>query len=178
MFEIFMQAVWLILPAGVANMAPVLFKWLPLFNVPVDFGARFRGQPLFGAHKTYRGFLAGIFMAVLVVYIQQLLYPQMTAYSLINYSEINIWYVGFLLGFGALFGDMIESFFKRQVGIASGKSWAPFDQIDWILGGLIFISFCQIISWKVWIAAILLFGLLHPIVNLIGYYLGVKKNKF
>ena len=178
MWEILIKAVWLILPAGISNMSPVLFKWLPFLNVPVDLGYKFRGKPLFGKNKTYRGFLVGTLMAILTVYIQKLLYPHMAAYSVLDYSEICILLVGFLLGFGALLGDMIESFFKRQVGITSGKPWPPFDQIDWIVGGLIFVSFHTTIPWPIWIAAILIFGLLHPIINLIGYYLGIKKNKF
>lgn len=178
MEQILFSSIWLILPAGIANMSPVLFKWLPLLNVPVDFGKTFRGQPLFGAHKTYRGFLVGTLMAILAVYIQKLLYPQMVAYSVIDYSQINVWTVGFLLGFGALFGDMVKSFFKRRVGVASGKSWVPFDQIDWIVGALIFLNFYQRLDWKIWFTSLLLFGLIHPIINLIGYYLKIKKNKF
>ena len=44
----------------------------------------------------------------------------------------------FSICFGALIGDIIESFFKRRVGIERGKNWIPFDQLDFILGVLFF----------------------------------------
>ena len=82
------------------------------------------------------------------------------------------------MGFGALLGDLIESFFKRQVGIGSGKPWFPFDQIDWVLGSPLISSLYISHSREIIIVSIILFGLLHPLVNLVGYYLGIKSNKF
>jgi len=35
-------------------------------------------------------------------------------------------------------GDIIESFFKRRIGKKRGESWVPFDQLDFILGVLLF----------------------------------------
>lgn len=178
MIEIIIQTFWLLLPAGFANMAPVLFKWIPFINHPVDFNKKFRDKPIFGKNKTYRGFLFGILTAILIVFIQKNLYEYTSSISLINYSEINVFLLGFLMGFGALFGDLIESFFKRQMGIDSGKPWFPFDQTDWVIGSLIFAVFYVNIEIKIIAVSILLFGILHPIINLIGYYLGIKKNKF
>lgn len=178
MIDIIIQTFWLLLPAGFANMAPVLFKWIPFINYPVDFNRKFRNKPIFGKNKTYRGFLFGILTAILIVFIQKNLYESTSSISLINYSEINVFLLGFLMGFGALFGDLIESFFKRQIGIGPGKPWFPFDQTDWVIGSLIFSAFYIHIEIKIMVVSILLFGILHPIINLIGYYLGIKKNKF
>ena len=44
----------------------------------------------------------------------------------------------FSLCFGALLGDVIESFFKRRVGKDRGQDWIPFDQLDFLVGALIF----------------------------------------
>ena len=71
MIDIIIQTFWLLLPAGFANMAPVLFKWIPLMNYPVDYNKKFRDKPVFGKNKTYRGFLFGILIAILVVFIQK-----------------------------------------------------------------------------------------------------------
>ena len=46
----------------------------------------------------------------------------------------------FSLCFGALCGDIIESFFKRRVGKNRGENWIIFDQLDFILGA-VFLSF-------------------------------------
>lgn len=168
---------WFFLPAGIANMAPVLFKWIP-FETPIDFNKKFHGKPIFGETKTYRGFIVGIIFATLTVYLQQHYYPHPENHVLINYESINVCLLGFLFGFGALFGDLIESFFKRRLNMPSGWLWAPFDQLDWIIGAIVLSSLYVSIGTKNIFAALIIFGLLHPIVNLIGYSLHVKTNKF
>lgn len=178
MLDIIIQAFWLLLPAGFANMAPVLFNRLNFLNYPVDFNILLNKKPLLGKHKTYRGLFFGIILSIIVVYIQKLAYPAMKSYSLFDYSSANILLVGFLFGFGALFGDMLKSFFKRRININPGKAWTPFDQIDWIIGSLIFINFYIRIPLEIIIFALIIFSLLHPAINYIGYALKLKKNKF
>jgi len=180
--NIIIETFWLLLPAGIANMAPVLFKWVPLLNCPVDFGKTFRGQRIFGAHKTYRGFLFGTLAAIAIVFLQIHLtstHPEtFLPYSIFDYSTINPWLVGFLLGFGALLGDSIKSFFKRQAGVKSGNPWPPFDQVDWVIGSLGLLSLHVAVSWSHFGTALLLFLILHPAVNYLGYLLKIKKNKW
>jgi CDP-archaeol synthase len=48
--------------------------------------------------------------------------------ALIGYSDHPV-QPGLLISFGALAGDSIKSFFKRQIGIRSGASWLVFDQL-------------------------------------------------
>jgi CDP-2,3-bis-(O-geranylgeranyl)-sn-glycerol synthase len=172
MFIIIVQAFWLLLPAGFANMAPVLFKRIDFLNYPVDFNKKLFGKPILGANKTFRGFFFGTIIGIIVVYLESLFALD----NFVGYSNIIL--IGFLLGFGALFGDLVKSFFKRQMNIQPGKSFIPFDQIDWVVGSLVFISFYSIVSWQIILTSILLFGLLHPIINLVGYWMKLKKNKF
>jgi len=178
MLEIIWQTIWLMLPAGIANMAPVLFKWLPLLNYPIDFNCRINNHPILGRNKTWRGLVAGIIMAVFTVYIQKKFSLDHASWNIIDYQKNNVLLLGLIFGLGALGGDMVKSFFKRLYNINPGESWAPFDQIDWILGTLILLSLIQPLSWKIWLSAILIFGIMHPLINLIGYCLKIKKNKF
>lgn len=178
MIDILIKTLWLLLPALFANSTPILFKWVPFLNYPIDFNKKFRGKPLFGKNKTYRGFIFGVLMAILIVYIQYLLYPFTKNISLINYTKINIFLLGFLIGFGTLLGDLIESFFKRRLNIKPGELWFPFDQIDWVVGALFFMSFYVKVSWMYIFISIILAIILHPFANLSGYYLGIKKNKY
>ena len=63
-------ALWFFLPAGIANMSPILVANLPglkRLKAPMDFGLTFRGQRVFGTHKTWRGFVVGIIAATLVL---------------------------------------------------------------------------------------------------------------
>lgn len=117
----------------VANKIPVLKDW----NTPLDFGAHFRGKRLLGSNKTWRGLTFGIFIAIVVVFIQKLILDALDADVVLNstsFNELPTLLYGFLVGFGALAGDAVESFFKRQVGIAPGHSWFPFDQLDSPIG--------------------------------------------
>jgi len=164
---------WFLLPAGLANMSPVLFRWLPLFNIPIDLNKTFRGKPIFGKNKTYRGFIVGTLVAIITIYLEKIF----GAVTIVDYNSINIILLGFLLGFGALFGDLIESFFKRQREKKPGDNWFPFDQTDWIFGALLFAWPLVSYTWEFVIITILLFGLLHPTFNYIGYLLKLRKNK-
>ena len=163
MIEEILTLLWLFLPAGVANMSPVHFKWLPVANYP-------NHAKKLGKNKTWRGLLAGVVTATLVVYLQQWI-------ALVDYSAINPLILGPLLGAGALIGDAVESFFKRRHGIKPGKPWIPFDQIDWIVGAVVFAEIYVRIGLLEALAVIVIFGLLHPLTNLIGYFLKIRKVK-
>ncbi len=169
---------WLFLPAGIANMSPVFFRRLSILNIPIDFNKKLGREAFFGPNKTYRGFLVGLILSIGAVYLQKILYPYLKAYSFVDYSQINFLLLGFLLGFGALFGDLIKSFIKRRFGILAGKSWIPFDQIDWIIGAIILTYLLVPMSPKEILIIFVLFGILHPVVNFMGYILQLKPNKF
>jgi CDP-2,3-bis-(O-geranylgeranyl)-sn-glycerol synthase len=175
-----LQCFYLLVPGLFANAAPVIFRKVDFLNYPVDFGRKFRGKPLFGSHKTYRGFFFGILMAILFVWLQRLLflrYDSFRSVSLIDYSAQNFVLLGFLIGFGVLFGDLVKSFVKRRVNIKPGKSWFPWDQLDCLIGGLLFISTVYILPWQVIVFLFVAVPVLHVLINLAGYYLGLKKNK-
>ena len=126
--------IWFFLPAYTANMAPVLFRKLPFLVYPLDFGKTLNGKRIFGTNKTWRGLVVGTLAGTLVFYLQTL-YP--VSFEIFSYSATTIW-LGFYLSLGALIGDAIKSFFKRQSGIAPGKPWYVVDQIDFPLGALLF----------------------------------------
>jgi CDP-2,3-bis-(O-geranylgeranyl)-sn-glycerol synthase len=81
-----------------------------------------------------------------------------------------------LFGFGAIAGDAIESFFKRQRNVAPGHSWFPFDQIDYVIGTIIAVSpFVQLHFWQY--VVLLVFGMLGSLVSsYIGYLTGFKER--
>ncbi|MCU0642544.1 MAG: CDP-archaeol synthase [archaeon] len=165
----YLLALWLFLPAGFANMAPVLFKNINFLNYPIS-------KKLFGEHKTYRGFFFGILLAVLAAY--ALSWSAKFVFTGYDYGFLSPMILGLLLGFGALFGDLVKSFFKRRAGIMPGKSWMPWDQIDWIIGAMILVNFYIIFSWQINLTILIVFGLAHPIINYAGYLFKIKKNKF
>ncbi len=167
------------LPAYFANMAPVLVKnYFKPLAVSLDFNKKFKGRRILGSHKTLRGLIAGVIIGIIIAFIQyQLLkIPFFASISLIDYNEWAS--IGVLMGAGALIGDLVKSFFKRRANIKPGGRWIPFDQLDYVVGALLFISVLDVPSIEVIITALILSFLLHIIVNHIGYYLGIRKVKW
>jgi CDP-2,3-bis-(O-geranylgeranyl)-sn-glycerol synthase len=169
--EIILKSLYFFLPAYFANMAPVLFKWLPLGKTPVN-------TKIFGGHKTWQGIILGTLTGGVFFWIQKALHEfGFQKLALIDYSDFSL-LLGFLLGFGALFGDLVKSYYKRKAGIMPGKSWVPFDQIDFVIGGLVISFFVYVPPAEVALFLIVLSPLLHVIVNYLGWLLGINKAKF
>lgn len=155
------ELLYFFLPAAVANMMPVLVNKVPILNNPLDHKKTWNKKRIFGKNKTYRGIIAGLIGATITAYVQS--------------TPIII---GLAMGIGALGGDLIKSCIKRQANIKPGVSWTPWDQIDWIIGAIILTAIFKTIYFWEMIQIIIIAGLLHPIVNYIGYKLKLKKNKF
>src|SRR5688572_26202428 len=67
-------AFWIFLPAGIANMSPVLANKIPQLNrwkTPFDLHLKWHGSRLLGDNKTWRGVVFGTAMAVLTILLQQ-----------------------------------------------------------------------------------------------------------
>lgn len=176
-------ALWFFLPAGIANLVPVFAAHIPVikkFEAPIDGGLTFRGKRVFGSHKTWRGMIVGIIAGTLVLWLQQFLFTEFSWIrsfaSEVDYRHLPTLIMGPLFAIGALGGDAIESFFKRQRGIAPGKGWFPFDQTDFIIGGAIAtMPFVQLSIWHYLWLLILWLGV-HVISTVIGYFLGLKDT--
>ncbi len=170
---------YFVLPIAVANLTPSLCKnMFKRYAHPIDFGIKLRGKPLLGKNKTIKGLLLGVVASIIVVYIQKLLsiYPAFQSVSYLDYSNFVL--IGFLLGFGALFGDLVESLIKRQCNVAPGKPFIPWDQLDFIIGAMIFISFVKPLTWQMSLFFLIIVPFFHIGFNHAGYYLGLQKNKF
>lgn len=185
MITTLLTIIWIFLPVGLANTAPVLANNTPLLKdlkTPLDFGKTFRGKRIFGDHKTVRGIVAGLLMGLLVVSIQMVLFSQfeqLARYSYtIDYSSLPTLLLGAALGFGAVAGDAVKSFFKRQAGISPGKNWIPFDQLDFILGGIIFSFPFLVLPLSYYVVALCLALFIHPLANVISWMLGLQDDPF
>jgi len=175
-----LEVAWSILPAAAANAAPVFASRLfPRANWPVDLGVKVRGRRLFGSHKTWRGLVAGVAAATATVMLQQEIvghFPAVREYDHFAYSTAS-WLLGAGLGAAALGGDLVKSAIKRQLDIAPGQSWFPFDQIDWLLGTIAFASVLPGFS-ILFAVKILLVGLaLHLFGHFAGYLLRLNPAK-
>jgi len=174
---VFLQTLWLMVPGIFADMTPVFFSKVNFLNYPLDFNKKLNNKPIFGKNKTFRGLILGILVAILIAYLQFYLirYDFFSKISLLNYE--NFLLIGFLLGFGALFGDLVKSFFKRQFNIKPGKAWIPFDQIDSFIGAFVFLSFYYIPPLSVIITAFILSLILHFLIPYLGYLLKIRNAR-
>ena len=173
-----LQALYLLLPAYLANMAPVICRCIPFLDVPLDFGRKIGKNPIFGPHKTWRGLIAGMMAAIAVSYLQYLgtSLEFLRDLSVIDYSAWPL--VGLSLGFGAIAGDAIESHFKRKRGIPPGKPWIPFDQIDFVVGAFALLLVVENPGWLIASVGIALSFFLHITVNHIAFFLRIRKEKW
>ena len=174
---IIVKSLYFMLPAYLANMTPSLLRKTRFLSAPVDFGKKWKRKRILGNHKTWRGIIVAPLVGIIVALIQQLLFPYLKVISLIDYSQ-GAWLLGLLLGGGAIIGDLVKSFFKRRLSIRSGKPWPILDQIDFVVGALLFAYIVYIPPFAYVLAVIIISPLLHVISNLIGYCLKIQKNKW
>ena len=177
--EIALAGIWLHIPAALANMAPIVAKLLiPKWNTPVDFGLKYHGKEILGSHKTYRGMVTGTLIGAIAFMTQRQLFSDFEVIrkiSLFDYSSAPIFF-GAWIGFCALTGDLVKSFFKRQVEIKPGSPWIPFDEIDWILGSLAGLTVIYIPSVQIVVVSVSIYFLLNFLTSFIGFRLGIKSS--
>lgn len=168
------EAIFLILPAYAANgFVPILGG-----RRPIDFGRKFRGRPLFGPGKTWEGFASGVAIAVVISLVEMLALP----YLPFSASPVPLTIVamtpllGFLLGLGAMLGDLAGSFIKRRLGIPRGGSAPLLDQEDFLVGGLLLASVAVIVKWEWVVLLLILTPIFHWIASYTGYLLRIKRE--
>ena len=165
MFRI-VQLTYLMLPIYLANMAAPFARHWPGWNHPVS--ARW-----LGSHKTVVGFALGVAAAVGATFVQ---FRAGWSGSLILYDQWLL--LGLGCGIGALGGDSIKSLIKRRLGIAPGRSWVPADQLDFIVGGLLVLSFWARLSWLDVVSILVLSFVGDIVVNHLAFYVGIRDTKW
>lgn len=180
--EIVIETLWFAFPACVANTMPVFasrYNWLQNLNLPIDGGRTYRSVQILGENKTWRGVVVGVIFGAITGLLQHILYRfewiqmiSIESYESITYSLL----LGSLLGFGALLGDAVKSFFKRRLHVAAGASWKPFDQIDSIIGAFVVTLPIATFTLMHVVIGVISFGILSYITSAIGVGLGIKKS--
>lgn len=147
-------ALYFFIPAYIANTLPGIFGGGP----PLDGGRQFSDRKrLLGDGVTVRGFIVGVAGG--------------TAVGALMGRPIE----GFLLSLGALLGDSAGSFLKRRLGIKRGAPAPVLDQLNFVAGALILISFVASVSLDYIIILLVITPFGHLAVNMIGYSLKLKK---
>ncbi len=156
------KALLFIFPAYCANAIPVITGG----GHPIDFGQKFfDGKPIFGKNKTFRGFFSGLVVGTAVGFLESVFF---------NYHIL----FGLLLSLGALFGDLTGAFVKRRLGLSPGDMLPIVDQVDFIIGAILFSLFIPSQSpfWELAIFVLIITPPIHLLTNFAAYKLGLKRN--
>ncbi len=152
-----------IFPAYCANATPVLAGG----GSKMDFGKSFYdGKRIFGNNKTFRGFFFGWAVGIGVGLVEGLVF------GFQNYP------VSFsvLIPLGALLGDLTGAFIKRRIGIAPGGLLPIVDQIDFVIGAIVFSIPLAIISWQLAVTVLLITPPIHLFTNYLAYKMKLKRH--
>ncbi len=158
------EALKFIFPAYCANAVPVIAGG----GRPMDFGKNFfDGKPIFGKNKTFRGFFFGLAIGIFVGVVESVVFsypfPLSVLFSLLS-------------PLGALFGDLTGAFLKRRLGIAPGGLLPIVDQVDFVVGAILFSLPLAIIYWELAVAVIIITPPIHLLTNFVAYKLKLKGN--
>ncbi len=174
-------ALWLGLPAWIANAVPVILGG----GRPIDGGRRFRdGRRILGDGKTIRGFVSGVVLGTATGIVQGIVAPWIPAlldrFIVVTNDMIEVIYIrpdtAFLLSFGALVGDLVGSFIKRRVGLRSGGPAPVLDQLGFIVMALIMAAPVIQPAYQYVSVLVILTLIVHYLSNVGGYLLGYKRH--
>jgi len=140
-YLIIIQALWIVIPAYIANG----FALLVGGGTPIDFGKNWKdGKRILGDGKTWNGLIIGAVFGIIAgfgITIVAIYANRSQEYAFLGLNDFGQFPIMIpiitSICFGALIGDITESFLKRRVGKDRGQDWIPFDQLDFILGVLI-----------------------------------------
>jgi CDP-2,3-bis-(O-geranylgeranyl)-sn-glycerol synthase len=171
----------LVLGSPLAHVLVLRYDLLRPLKRPLDGGATFRGRRVFGDNKTWRG---GLMMAGGVVVLTLLLSLWPTYWDALpeDLTEAGPLVVGTLVGLAVVVGELPNSFFKRQLGIAPGaqrRSPAGIALIVWDQAD--FVPFIVLFLAPVWLmplghasVAFAVVAFVHFAINVIGYVVGAR----
>ncbi len=179
--------------AGVINSIFCKSKILNKLKKPIDLNKNFiDNKRIFGDHKTIKGFLGYIFFNMIFSVLFGFLF------SIFNIEKYNFFYIyhnntflynleiGFLLGlFYALF-ELPNSFIKRRLDISPGKStkgiskifFTFLDQADSVFGVALVVWMFYPLGIKLYLLYILLGAGTHLLLNMMLYFMHMRKNMF
>jgi CDP-2,3-bis-(O-geranylgeranyl)-sn-glycerol synthase len=159
--QLTIEALKFIFPAYCANAIPVLTGG----GISVDFGKTLPdGRPIFGRNKTFRGFVAGLAAGTVVGLAESYLF---------NYAIL----FGFIVSLGALMGDLTGAFLKRRLNIPPGGLLPVVDQIDFIIGAILFSLILPMPpDWALYVAILIITPPVHLLTNYLAYRFKLKNN--
>jgi hypothetical protein len=185
------RVAWMITPvlvAGLGQVAVLKTGLLPGLAAPLDRGLHWRGKPLLGPRKTWRGVIVMTTVSALVASAQSAAArrsARLRAFSPFDYERINPWLLGVALGLGYCLAELPNSFVKRRLDIPPAGTSDRFartqylvDQSDSVAGCLVALRLFYKPTWLETGLAFATGVALHVGVDRLMHALGVKRRVY
>ncbi|MBU1940610.1 MAG: CDP-2,3-bis-(O-geranylgeranyl)-sn-glycerol synthase, partial [Candidatus Thermoplasmatota archaeon] len=184
LYTALISGLWFILPAYIANMAAIDVAHIPFlkkYNRPIDDGKLYKGQPIFGKGKTWRGFIGGTLIGTFAGFLQffysseaMVLISDITGLESIQLPEMTV-ILAFLISLGAMTGDLVASFGKRRLKLKRGGPAPLLDQLDYIFGAFFFSWLVTPINLDYFALIVIVSIPLHLGANIVAWLLKMKQ---
>jgi len=174
------------LPAYLANASALTFGG----GTPLDLGRSMNdGRRILGDGVTWKGTIIGILIGMAVGLVQGAISGNIVhdlliigdpgianlVQGTITSNAVQGILLGLVLGSGAVIGDACGSFIKRRFKVERGRPVPLMDQLDFVVGALVFASLVVMIPLSLIIIILVISVFLHLGTNMIAYLLGLKN---
>ena len=178
--------------AGIINSIFCKSNIFSFLKIPMDFNKKlYDNKRIFGDNKTWKGFLGyiifNIFFSCIFGFIWRFTNLEYLNYFYMNHTNTFKYnfLIGFLLGlFYALF-ELPNSFIKRGLDVEPGKTnnkyklfFIILDQADSVFGIALVVWMFYPIGIRVYLLFIVVGTITHLLINMLLYFLHLRKNMF
>jgi CDP-2,3-bis-(O-geranylgeranyl)-sn-glycerol synthase len=145
---------------------------------PIDGGRSLGGKRVLGDGKSWEGLIAGAVIGMFMGIVQMVVFPFLPwgaspiPLNIVAMSPV----LGFLIGLGAMVGDIVASLFKRKIGLKRGMSAPILDQDDFVVGALVFAALVVLVRFEWFVLLLILTPIFHYAASYIGYKVKIKKT--
>ena len=179
--------------AGIVNSLWCKSRCMKALQIPMDGGHNFAdGRRIFGDNKTWKGFLGYIVLNMLCMPLWGIVCGAagIEGYNFFYESTpntpVNNLLIGLLLGIAYGIFELPNSFLKRRLGIVPGKSlkgaskafFVFLDQADSVFGCVLVVCLYASMTVGFYLCYVVVGAVTHIIINMLLYFLKLRKNMF
>ncbi len=179
--------------AGILNMVWCKSKILKGLAIPLDGNKKFiDGKRIFGDNKTWKGLIGYIVFNIFTACLWGLIcsVSKIEQYNFLYVNHDNTFtyniMLGILLGLAYALCELPNSFIKRRLNILPGKTtegkkkifFIILDQADSVIGCVLVVNCFYKITLLMNLCYITLGTLTHILINIMLYFMKLRKNMF